>query len=97
NSISAMANLGVLLAHTQREAEALKLFDSVLRLSPNHPQATINLGLLYASQHDYEDAAKLLTRANQLQPSNFEILLQLGVSLYKLKRLDEAENALRSA
>src|SRR5205807_9356158 len=73
------------------------IFESVLRLAPDHPQATINLALLYASRKDYERAAQLLTKANELLPNTFDIKFQLGVALYNLKRLDEAENALRGA
>jgi len=93
-AISALANLGVLLAHTKRPVEAIETLESVLRLAPGHPQATINLGLLYASRGEYQRAVDFLARANNLQPQTFDILYQLGVSLYYLKRLDEAGNAL---
>jgi protein O-GlcNAc transferase len=96
-SVSAMANLGVLLVRSKHEDDAIKMFESVLRIVPDHPQATINLGLLYSSRKNYERAVQLLTRANELQPNSFDILMQLGISLYNLNRLDDADNTLRKA
>jgi tetratricopeptide (TPR) repeat protein len=96
-SISARANLGVLLARSKRDDEAIKVFETVLRQVPDHPQATINLALLYAARGDYSRAVPLFERVRRQQPDNLSVLSQLGFALYQLKSFDEAAAVLASA
>jgi len=64
---------------------------------PDHPQATLNLGLQYVARADYARAAPLLERAGQLGLDRYEVRYNLGLSLFNLKRVDEATNAFQSA
>ena len=94
NSISAMTNLGVLLARTKHEDEAVKMFETVLRAVPDHPQATTNLALLYALRGDDERAVPLFQKAIAIGLETYDVRYHLGVSLYNLKRFEEAKAAL---
>ena len=94
NSISAMANLGVLLARTKHEDEAVEMFETVLRAVPDHPQATTNLALLYALRGDDERAVPLFQKAIAIGLETYDVRYHLGVSLYNLKRFEEAKVAL---
>lgn len=97
NSISAMANLGVLLARTKQNDEAVKIFEAVLHAVPDHPQATTNLGLLYALRGDDERAVPLLQKALAIGLETYDVRYYLGVSLYNLKRFEEAKIALNAS
>jgi len=71
--ISPLANLGVLLARTERSEEAIHAFETVLQKVPDHPQATLNLGLQYVVRADYARAVPLLEHARQR--SRFEFAM----------------------
>jgi len=97
NGVSALANLGVLLARTNRADEAMKMFAAVLRIAPDHPEATLNLGLQYSIRGDDVRALALLQRAIALGLDTYDARYRSGVSLYNLKRMDEASLAFESA
>ena len=60
--VSALSNLGVLLARTNRTSEAIAKFEEVLRIDPKHERAIFNLGALYAARGDYKRAVPLLEK-----------------------------------
>ncbi len=95
--ISPLANLGVLLARTDRSDEAINTFETVLKKVPDHPQATLNLGLQYVARADYARAMPLLEHARQLGLDRYEVRYNLGLSLFYLKRMDESAHAFESA
>jgi tetratricopeptide (TPR) repeat protein len=97
NGVSAQANLGVLLARTNRADEAIKMFAAVLRIAPDHPEATLNLGLQYSIRGDDARSLPLLQRAIELGVDTYDTRYRSGVSLYNLKRMDEASLAFEFA
>ena len=96
-AVSPLANLGVLLAKTTREKDAIQTFETALKLNPNHPQTIFNLGFLYSSVGDLPHAIEFLQKANLIQPNSYNILLKLGTALYQTKKLDEAKDIFASA
>lgn len=97
HGVSALANLGVLLARTSRSDEAISTFESVLRMVPDHPQATLNLGLQFSGRGNDLLAIPLLQKAVSLGLDSYEVRYRLGVSLYNLQRFDEAKHAFETA
>jgi tetratricopeptide (TPR) repeat protein len=95
--ISPLANLGVLLARTQRSEAAIRTFETVLKKVPDHPQATINLGIQYAARGDFARALPLLERAARLNVEDYQVRYNLGLALYNLKRFDQAAEVFQSA
>ena len=59
--VSALSNLGVLFARTNRTTEAIAKFEEVLRIDPKliDEKAIFNLGALYAASGDYKRAVPL--------------------------------------
>jgi tetratricopeptide (TPR) repeat protein len=45
-NIDALLNMGVCYAYMGEESEAKKLFESILKIDPDHSAAKTNLGLL---------------------------------------------------
>ena len=76
--VSALSNLGVLLAKTNRGTEAIAKFEEVLRIDPKHDGAIFNLGALYAARGDYKRAVPLLEKAAGQDP---RMLFTLGLRL----------------
>jgi tetratricopeptide (TPR) repeat protein len=87
----------VLLAKTKRDAEAIKIFETVLQIKPDHPQATVNLGFLYNSIGKYEKAIAFLKAASIIQPKDYDILFNLGTALLNTKNYDEANKFMTAA
>src|SRR5688572_13234155 len=81
-AVSPLANLGVLLAKTNRQ-EAVRILESVLRLDSNHPQTIINLGFLYVATQNFQKAVPFLKRAADIQPDSADIKLNLGIALFQ--------------
>ena len=77
--VSALSNLGVLLAKTNRTTEAIAKFEEVLRIDPKHEKAIFNLGALYAASGDYKRAVPLLEKAAGQDPRMlFTVALRLA-------------------
>ncbi len=95
--VSARANLGVLLARSNRAAEAIKILTEVLRVAPDHPEANLNLGLQLSLRGEYGRALPLLRRAVALGLDTYDARLWEGISLYNLKRFDESTQEFEAA
>ena len=85
--VSALSNLGVLLAKTNRTAEAIAKFEEVLQIDPKHDGAIFNLGALYAARGDYKRAVPLLEKAAGQDP---RMLFTLGLRLAEAHEYAEA-------
>ena len=85
--VSALANLGVLLARTNRSDEAIKTFAAVLRLAPDHPLAGMQNvvltphigGATYDTEANHsrliaDDLARLFSGERPLHCINPEVL-----------------------
>ena len=75
-----------------RLAEAEHLYDRVLEVRPDQPDALYFLGLIADQMGRSGEAAELIGRANGLDPKNAEKRDQLG-SIFKADRLREQELA----
>ncbi len=77
--------------HVQgRLNEALSLYESVIRLNPNVPEACCNLAIVLQSLNRFDEALQCYDRAILLQPDNADTHYNRGVALGFLNRLEEA-------
>ncbi len=93
----ARTTLGNFYARRGRRSEAETEYQAVLRLSPQFTGAAVNLADLYRQTGREEAGEKILRLAIAAVPGDGGLHHALGLSLVRLKRLDEALIELRSA
>ena len=99
NALFAYYNLGNVLMKTGRYPEAIKQFEQVLKIGPDHPDPHNNLGVLFLRTGRYPEAIKQFEQALKIDSSNPVTHNNFGVALVESGRLPEAimqfEQALR--
>jgi predicted CXXCH cytochrome family protein len=86
----ARTTLGAFYARRGRNSEAEAEYKASLRLSPQFTGASINLADLYRQTGREGDGEKVLRSAIDATPSDGGLHHALGLSLVRLKRLDDA-------
>jgi tetratricopeptide (TPR) repeat protein len=86
----ARATLGSFYARRGRNAEAEAEYKAALRLSPQFSGASINLADLYRQTGRENEGAAVLRNAIDISPGDAGLHHALGLSLVRLKRLDDA-------
>jgi tetratricopeptide (TPR) repeat protein len=89
--------LASLLQDRGAAAEAMRLYDELLRTHTNHVGALNNQALLLAAQGDLARALPLAERAARLAPTNGSVLDTHGWLLFKQGKLAPARAALEKA
>ena len=99
NALFAYYNLGNVLMKTGRYPEAIKQFEQVLKIGPDHPDPHNNLGVLFLRTGRYPEAIKQFEQALKIDSSNPVTHNNFGVALVESGRPPEAimqfEQALR--
>ncbi|MBN8510918.1 MAG: tetratricopeptide repeat protein, partial [Burkholderiales bacterium] len=90
-------NLGVLYAHTGREAEAEAAYRAALRIDPDFTPARANLAQFLAQRGRLPQAEQVLREGLQREPGIGELQYSLGLLLAEQQRLAEAAEALDKA
>jgi tetratricopeptide (TPR) repeat protein len=85
---------GLALAHSNRSAEAEKIFTGLLTEHADWAELHVMLGQAHAQEGDYAKAIQSLTQALKLKPDVAEANATLGIIYLKQGRLAEAEAAL---
>ncbi len=78
-------------------ADAERLYDQILTINPDHPDALHMLGAIAHSAGKHERAVDLVSKAIALKPAYPEACVNLGNALKELGRLDEAAASHREA
>jgi predicted CXXCH cytochrome family protein len=86
----ARSTLGAFYARRGRNSEAETEYQAALRLSPQFTGASINLADLYRQTGREDAGEKVLLAAIKAVPDDGGLHQALGLSLVRLKRLDEA-------
>ncbi len=77
-----MSNLGIVLAHQNRHAEAVHHFQCLLTLQPENCEAHFNLGIVFEQQEDFTQAQNSYERALSIKHNHHGALMNLG-GLYR--------------
>jgi Flp pilus assembly protein TadD len=78
-------------------AKAIALYDGIVALNPNIPEAHNNRGAALAGLERFEDAVAAYRRAIALKPDYADAFNNLGNALCEIGKLEEAERALLRA
>jgi tetratricopeptide (TPR) repeat protein/ferredoxin len=97
NSPTARYNLGVLLAQTGRELEAIEEYGRALRLQPGDADTLNNLGFLLGRRGDLEGAERCFRSAIETDPEHAHAHFNLGRALVSRGRAAEADVHFRRA
>jgi adenylate cyclase len=92
--------LGFVLRHAGRPADAILCFDQAIRLSPNDPfrwNFFVVKGAALVQLEEYENAIVNLKNAARLRPAAFWPHLLLATALVGLGRMEEARAAVGEA
>ncbi len=85
------------LEQAGKPEEAIKTYQSAIRLEPQYPEAYQQLGLAYASLNQYPEAVKAFQEVIRLRPQSSLAQGNLGAAYMKMGRFQEARNAFREA
>ena len=77
--------------------DALRLYQDVIKQTPNDPAAYHRLGVTYCRMGKFKEADENFQQALKLKPDNAELLSDAGYFLHLANRPQEAENCLRRA
>ena len=80
-----------------QQPEAIRVYQKVLELEPNHAAAHINLGTLYYNRQEYQAAEKHYRAAIEVDPRYALAYFDLGNVLDETGRVNEAIQAYRTA
>ncbi len=90
--------LGASLERDQKGAEAVGVFERLLKVKPEHAASLNYLGYYWADRgENLEKARSMIQKAVELDPGNGAYLDSLGWVLYQLDRPAEAEKYLKEA
>lgn len=78
-------------------ALARDYFERLLRLQPNHPNATLQLARLALDASDYARAEQLLSALAAARPGDFDVLFLLGRAAARANHLARARDSLEAA
>lgn len=81
---------GYQLKERKQDAEALAVFNGILRQDPRNHAALTEAGYLHASLKQYAPAAERLAAASAQDPDNMRLRMDLGFVLQALKRYGAA-------
>jgi tetratricopeptide (TPR) repeat protein len=90
-------DLGVLYNKMNRPEDAEKHLVQAHELNRNSTEPLVNLASLYLDQNKPDRAAEVSQQAVRNDSKSGPALFNLGLALYKLARLDKAEDALKKA
>ena len=77
--------------------EAIRSYETVLKLRPNYPPALYNLGILQLQAGRFDAAARYLLAFRNQSPRDREVLLPLAHCLFQLGRKQEGLQAVQTA
>lgn len=96
-SIADALRLATALHRAGHHAEALEVYQRVLDLEPEHPDALHFMGMLAHDQGRRGDALRLICRSVELVPNHAGFRSNLGNLLLDSERFEEAEKEYREA
>jgi Flp pilus assembly protein TadD len=97
HNVSAMTSLAAAVAERGMDAPAMTLYQQALAVQPEFWRANVNMAYLYYAQGNYPQAAHYFAHACAADPTDGDQFIYLGMALLRMGRLNEAEEAVRTA
>jgi tetratricopeptide (TPR) repeat protein len=85
-----LSNLGIALKLHGRLDEALQVFDKVIQLKPDDPQAWLQLANVLVALGRKAEALLVYQRVLKLNPQQWDAAFQCGLLLHEAERFEEA-------
>ena len=79
NNLDELFNLAIENHQKNNLGEALKIYESVLKIDPDHINSILNLGILMAQKSMFDNSLMYFNKALKIQPDNPDILNNLGL------------------
>ena len=95
--LNARNNLAGILQRTNRVAEAVSIYEEILKTHPDYTAAWVNLGICRLGQDDNEGAVVAFNRALAREPGNLRALVNRGHAELRQKDAVGAEKDFRRA
>ncbi|MBT6307425.1 MAG: tetratricopeptide repeat protein [Rhodospirillaceae bacterium] len=96
-SVEELIDIGLSHHNASRIQEAFKIYQKVLQISPENPDALHFLGVACHQLHNNDLALQFLERAVPLKPNNSAVFNHYGSVLLTIPNLEMAEHAFRKA
>lgn len=90
NHAMVINNIGLVLVHLMRYADAIKCYQRALELMPNHIEFLINIGLAFYNHHDFEQAKASYQAIVNLAPNHVNARFGIAWTLQAEGRIAEA-------
>ncbi len=74
----------------KRNAEAMRFFQKVLALDPNHVDTLLRMGICQLRERNIQDAVLMHQKAMNLDADNSEVMFALAADFEEAKRYDDA-------
>jgi Flp pilus assembly protein TadD len=97
NFYNAHYDLGVLYREAGRNADAEAAFLRAIELNRTTVEPLVNLSSLYIDDNRFDQAVEVSEEAVKRDGNSAPAFFNLGLALYKISRLDRAEEALKKA
>ena len=98
NRFEPIHNLGLLYSRNKLDYQrGIPLLEKAVRINPSSKEAIKDLGIAYGMTGNYLKSEVLLTKATQQFPNDGQLQYNLAITLYNLKKFDEAQQAFDKA
>ena len=97
HNVNATTSLAAAVAQRGMDATAMVAIAEALAAHPGFWRANVNLAYIYYAHGNYPEAARLFARACAADSTDGDQFLYLGMSLLRMGRVSEAEQAVRTA
>lgn len=83
--------------NASKMAEAVRAYEEILALKPDHAPACINLGTIFYNQRQFAEAERMYRQATEADPEYALAFFDLGNVLDEMQRLNDAVAAYQRA
>lgn len=97
NTLAQAMNHAVTLHNQGQLARAKRIYQQVIRLTPDHPDALSSLAMIEYQARHFDEATILLGKAIAIVPDNAGYYMNLGALLDAMGKTQEAETAYRQS
>ncbi len=92
-SVEELVAMGVVYSGQGKRIKAIECFRRALELLPEDPVICYNLALELMEDEEWKEALTLLDTSVSAEPDNPDYWCERGIVLYRMDRLEEAEEA----